>query len=94
MIKIPSLRPEGLKIKDLGLSGAELELRLKMSNPNGFGLSLQNLNYNLAIDGNRWAHGSRQESMNISRGNTGTIVIPIALDFAGMLHNIVSANFR
>ncbi len=84
LIKLPAVKMAGLKVKNLGLSGADLELRLKLTNPNTFGLALNGIDYNLKIEGKQWAHGSRQQAVNVARGATGTVRIPISLDFKEM----------
>ena len=94
-IQLPSVELAGLKVNDLNFSGADLELRMRLQNPNAFGLSLRGLDYDFLIDGNRWARGTSQRTMSVPRKGTGTIAIPISLDFGqmgGTIYGVLSGN--
>jgi LEA14-like dessication related protein len=94
-VQLPSLRIAGLKVNNLSFSGADLELRMRLRNPNAFGLSLRALDYDFLIDGNRWARGISRRTMSVPRNGTGTIAIPISLDFrqmGGTLYAVLSGD--
>lgn len=89
-IKVPTIKVQGLRVKKMNLSGADMELKLDIHNPNGFDLLLNNVNYELAVNGTTWAKGAGEQSAQISRKTESSVSIPISLDFA----QIGSSAFR
>ncbi len=83
-IKLPDLKVDGLKVKKLDFSGAEMELKLHMKNPNAFDLLLNSVNYELAVNGKTWAKGSGEKQTQIMKKDESAIGIPISLDFGQM----------
>jgi len=94
-VKLPAVDVAGIKTNDISITGAALELRLKINNPNGFGLSLKNIDYDFSVDGNRWVQGRQPKAMSIARKTTGTVTIPISLNFLEMgstVYNLISGD--
>ncbi len=79
--KIPEFSVSSLKVKKLGLTGADLELVLKIENPNIFGFDLNDLDYNFSINGNRWIQGRESVVGDIGPGGQSFMSIPISLNF-------------
>ncbi|MDZ7694590.1 MAG: hypothetical protein U5K69_26305 [Balneolaceae bacterium] len=52
LLQLPNIRIDDFEIKSLSLSGADLNLQLVFDNPNGFGLNINGMQYNLDINGN------------------------------------------
>jgi len=77
----PSVDVAALEIRRFSLTGADLELRLDVDNPNAFGLILDALRFDLALAGARVASGNAGQSTPIAGGDQGTLHIPVALDF-------------
>ena len=84
MVKAPRVEVEGLKVKRLKLTGAEVELQLKLNNPNAFGVRFERLDYRLGIDGDLWAQGQGGEAADIGAKGEGLLRLPLALDFTRM----------
>lgn len=81
-VKLPGVKVDGLKVKNMNLAGADMELKLHLTNPNGFELLLNNIDYALDINGKTWAKGVSNVQTQVSRQSESTIGIPISLDFA------------
>jgi len=79
--KIPELSVSSLKVKNIGLTGADLELIIKIENPNIFGFDLNDLNYNFSVNGNRWIQGRESVIGDIGPGGQSLMSIPISLNF-------------
>jgi LEA14-like dessication related protein len=79
--KIPSIGVSALELKKMSLTGADLELVLKIGNPNIFGFDLNNLDYNFMVNGNRWVEGSDPGIGTINAGGEGLVRIPVSLNF-------------
>jgi len=81
MIRLPQIKISSLKLKKMGLTGADLELALGVSNPNAFSFGLKKLNYALTVNGSSWASGSAADNTQVGKKSDRTIRIPISLDF-------------
>lgn len=79
--KLPTVHVEALKLKRLGLNGADLELEVQLGNPNAFWVMLEHIQYQLDINGRRWAAGDATKSAQITEKGNSLIEIPISLDF-------------
>ena len=82
MIKLPSVDLDGLKLNRLGLTGADLELGIRLKNPNAFSVLLEKFNYRLLIGGQPWASGEAQQNMEVSEKGENLLTLPIMLNFA------------
>jgi LEA14-like dessication related protein len=81
-IKLPNIKVDGLKIKRLDFSGADMELKLQMDNPNAFDLLLNSIDYNLVVNGKTWVKGLKADRTQVMKKSASSIGIPITLDFA------------
>jgi LEA14-like dessication related protein len=81
-VKLPNIKVDGLKVKKLDFSGADMELKLHMDNPNAFDLILNNIDYNLVVNGKTWVKGLKAERTQVMEKSASSIGIPITLDFA------------
>lgn len=79
--RLPKLALAGMKLKEIGLGGATLMLELSVDNPNAFGLMLDQLNYDLTVNGKRWVSGNSQALGTVMSKQQSTIALPISLNF-------------
>jgi LEA14-like dessication related protein len=84
VVRPPRVRVRELSLEGLSLGGADLRLRLGVTNPNAFGLSLQTLDYALRINGEFWGSARISEAAELSEGGERDIAVPITLDFGAM----------
>lgn len=80
LLKLPKLNVQNVQIQDLSLNGADLNLKLGFDNPNGFGLDINRLNYDLIVNGDQWADGSALQDVNIKENGMTELNIPISLN--------------
>ena len=95
LIKLPKIKIGSLKLKKVGFSGADLELKLNLSNPNSFKLFINQLNYDFSINGQNWITGKTSKQTNISEKNDTNFIIPISLDFLKMgrtVYNLIQGD--
>lgn len=81
LLQLPDIRINDFEIKSLSLSGADLNLQLVFDNPNGFGLNINGMRYNLDINGNSWAEGTALSDVFIKENGTTELNIPFSLNF-------------
>jgi|AntRauTorckE6833_2_1112554.scaffolds.fasta_scaffold36985_2 LEA14-like dessication related protein len=80
--RLPSVSLKQLRLDELGWSGARATLELAVDNPNTFGLDLDRLEYDLAVNGEAWLSGEEGMTANVPAKGTGRVDIPVQLDFA------------
>ena len=83
VVRPPKISEVSLKVNKLNLSGAQMNLNLKMFNPNSFKLDIVSGDYALFMQGSNFGNGSIAPS-SIPAKTTGSITIPISLSFAGV----------
>lgn len=81
-VKLPSISVDGLKVKNVNVTGANMELQLRMENPNAFDVLLNSFNYELTVNGKSWAKGLGAKQIQVGSKGESAITIPIAMDFA------------
>jgi LEA14-like dessication related protein len=84
LLKLPTVNLDALKLKSLTLSGAELQLMVRLKNPNALSMMLERLQYQFEINGVRWISGDVKENVQVTSKGESLIEIPISLDFLQM----------
>lgn len=84
VLRIPDITVESLKLNTLTLTGADLDLQLKVNNPNAVDLRLDNLNYTFEVNGQNWAKGVSVVPLELKRKKETTLKIPMTLNFITM----------
>lgn len=84
LLKLPKVDLDALKLKSLSLSGAELQLMVRLSNPNALSMMLERFQYHLEINGMRWISGDLKENIQVTSKSESHIEIPISLDLLQM----------
>lgn len=96
--RLPEVSFGDLKVKNLGFSEASFELAMKVSNPNGFGLDLKDINYQFSMGGQKWFDGSIDQAVKLGEKQTTTVKIPISVSLlklgSGALNAIRNGNFN
>lgn len=84
ILRIPELQVVSLRLNEISLSGANLDLELELSNPNSFKVFVQSLEYHFQVEGQDWVSGMRQERVRLAEKERALLTIPIELDFAAL----------
>jgi LEA14-like dessication related protein len=79
--RVPSIAVDGLYTKKINPFGADMELRLRMDNPNAFALFLNTFDYEFVVNGQPWAKGLNTDQVQIDSKGQAALAIPISLDF-------------
>jgi len=80
--KLPRLALDALKLKNVTLMGAELQMDIRLKNPNAFSMLLKSFNYQFSVNGLNWVTASVEESTGIGKKDESLISIPISLNFS------------
>ena len=95
LLKLPRIKVDGLQLKNLTLTGANLDLKLNVDNPNVFSLILDKLQYDFKVNQKSWINGVKDQALTISQKKSSVITIPMSLNFLQMgttVYNIIAGN--
>lgn len=82
--KIPRFEFAGFDVNNVSLSGADVELRIGINNPNRFPILLNSANYVLNVNGREWLNTTLSDAVRISADDRSEIVIPVQLNAVQM----------
>ena len=85
LVKDPVVTVQDLKVVSLTGGGAGMELRLKVKNPNSFGVRLLGYSYNLTVLELPLAKGTAREEIEFPAGGEAELLIPIKISFGDLL---------
>lgn len=77
--RMPQVSFGGVDVKELSLTGAEVEISFSVSNPNSFGIAVSNAAYQLIVNGREWMDTTLDQNIRIEGDKYREIRIPIRL---------------
>lgn len=81
VIKMPVLSVNHIRVKRLDLLGSDLELNLKVKNPNAFIININGFNCQFDVAGNTWIQTTKADKIHIPIKGSSNLIIPITLNF-------------
>ncbi|MCX7002256.1 MAG: LEA type 2 family protein [bacterium] len=81
IVRLPTLDIENCAVKSLNLTGAKIDLTVRVHNPNAFALSLADMAYAFDVSGKRWAEGTTAGTLALPVKGDGSVTIPINVNF-------------
>ena len=86
VVKQPSISLANFSIESISMTGADLLVELDVQNPNAFQLMVDDLNFDLEVNGLRSFSGNISETINIDSKSAQTVKLPFNISFlnAGM----------
>ncbi len=81
ILRPPSISSINVEQKSLNFTGAELMLSIGIENPNQFDFGMRHFDYNFQVNEVTWAKGKVRDSMKLKANGSGSIEIPISLNF-------------
>ena len=82
--RIPKISLDGIKIKKLGFTGADVEIGLNLDNPNAFDIDIRNLGYDLVVNGQRWLQSQGKDTISLAKSGSSQVKVPLHLSFLDM----------
>lgn len=95
IIKRPSISLQNFSVEDISLTAANLNIELNIENPNSFQLNLDQLSYDIEVNGLQSISGTLEEKIDLASDSEQTVNIPVSISFlnAGMTaYRILSGN--
>lgn len=86
VVKQPSISLAKFSVESLSITGADLLVELNVQNPNAFQLLVDDLNFDLEVNGLKSFSGKVNETINIGSHSAQTVKLPFNISFlnAGM----------
>jgi LEA14-like dessication related protein len=84
ILRAPRLQFVSLRLNEISLSGASLDLDLELINRNSFRIFVESLEYRFQVDGRDWASGMHQQRVRILENDSARLTIPLDLDFGAV----------
>jgi LEA14-like dessication related protein len=81
MIKLPRINLKDIKITRLGLSKADLRMKLGVENPNSFSMIINSMTYQLLVQNRQWAGGEAGKNVQVGENAEDSIDLDFSLDF-------------
>ncbi len=79
--KVPDISLTGIDVKNLTLSGAKVVIGATIDNPNTFGIDINQLIYDLTVNGKPWAKSKLDKKLALQGKGRTNLSIPVELDF-------------
>lgn len=93
LVKEPAITLEGVKIRAVTISALELEVDIRVTNPNIFGVTVRDLPFTVSCV-------TSEKEQQLAKGNAGTVkirrsdstvlTVPVTVHHAGIIHAVTS----
>jgi LEA14-like dessication related protein len=90
VIRPPAVRVAAVEITGASFEGLTLRFDLEVTNPNGVGIQLAGLDYDLQIDGSSFLKGETDQPLAIAPRGRSTLPLPLQLRFDELLRSLGS----
>jgi LEA14-like dessication related protein len=83
-VKAPILAVDGLKVGDMGVTGVALDVRFRVRNPNPEALTIERLEYELFVNGNRLGRGFEPKGLSLDGFGEGKVQSRFDVNFLSL----------
>lgn len=87
-VKEPQVRFVQLHLRDLSLESVTMDFEMEIDNPNPVGVTLERLDYDLAIDGKRFVSGESDRKLRVAAQGSEPVRLPLTLTFAELAEGV------
>lgn len=89
--KLPQITLSGIKVRKLGLTGADLDVGIMVKNPNAFGVDIRKLVYQLNVNGKTWLSSTLKQTLSLAERGSQQLNVPVSLNLVEIGSGIASA---
>jgi len=82
--KAPILAVDGLKVGDMGITGVALDVRFRVRNPNPEPLTIDRMEYELFVNGNRLGRGFDSKGLPLEGFGEGKVQSRVDVNFLAL----------
>ncbi len=84
IFKQPAVELQDVRLTGLGIAGGNLDVVLRVYNPNGYRLDATQMHYRVNVDSLPVADGTLSDRNQFQAGDTTTVHIPVQFTYAGV----------
>jgi len=84
LLKRPGVKVKSLKLEKMNFTGADLNLKIEIDNPNAFTFIVNAMNYAFTVNNIEWLKGRSSQSAQIASKQSSVIELPISLNLLQM----------
>ena len=89
IVQKPTVTFEGVTVRDISLFEETLVFQINLTNPNPFGIKVENVRYNLKINGNDFVDSSLDQRIHLAGRSTQRIEIPVSIRHLDLFQNVI-----
>jgi LEA14-like dessication related protein len=89
-VRPPEVRVAAVEITAVSFEGLTLRFDLELTNPNGVGIQLAGLDYDLQIDGSSFLKGETTQALTIAARERSVLPLPLELRFEELFRSLGS----
>jgi LEA14-like dessication related protein len=82
LLKLPGFSLKSVRVKDISLSKAEVEITVEIDNPNAVSLDVDEFDYKLKISGEEWASASLKKRYTARKQSKTEMRIPVSISLS------------
>jgi len=90
VVEKPSVHVQDVKYQSISLEEGRLDSNLQLTNPNGFGLPLKNVQYTLRLNNKQLASSTISFDRNIPAHGSTRVQVPIRFRYRALLNGLGS----
>lgn len=79
--RLPKITLHSIAVEKLSFTGAQLNLKLNLENPNAFNVVFNKLAYTFKVNNTAWIESNIKAPINVEKNKTAELEIPIKLNF-------------
>jgi len=88
MIQKPVVELDSVSMKDISLLDCTAVFRFRVTNPNSISLNLENLTYQLRIDGRDFIKGDYPAAIHLPANNAQAVELPIHINYLKLFRSV------
>ena len=89
IIQKPTVTLEGVTVRDISLFEETLVFQIQLTNPNPFGIKVDNVRYRLKINGKEFVNSSLDQETRLAGRSTRRIEIPVSVRHLDLFQNVI-----
>lgn len=87
--RLPDLGIDSLRVTRVSLTRIDLEVNMKVINPNAFDIRLSGLSYDLSVAGRSWVEGRQGPDLSFTAKEESVAVLPLSLNIVEVGRSVV-----
>ncbi|MEO1170903.1 MAG: LEA type 2 family protein [Myxococcota bacterium] len=88
--KKPTLTYKDVELRDLSLGGVTMDFVFELNNPNGVGIKLASLDYQLDFEGKKFVAGETEQAIEVAANGSSEVRLPLSVEFEKLAESVMA----